>query len=112
MLSDLILPRVEEAWCRMQARRRRVPQTLVYDPGRERRAEARARALLRSCVNEEEWAMYRDLGFIRVWGSQADGPADADGTGGGAYPYILSPPRPLVSYPPPTPRQPRAPRIA
>jgi hypothetical protein len=40
-----------------------------YDPGRERRAEQRARQLLRSCVNDEEWAMYRDLGFIRVAGS-------------------------------------------
>ena len=28
----------------------------------------RARALLRSCVNERDWAMYRDLGFLRVWG--------------------------------------------
>ncbi|MET0615443.1 MAG: hypothetical protein ABW142_08350, partial [Thermoleophilaceae bacterium] len=37
----------------------------LYDPGRERRAEQRARELLRSCVNEEEWGMYRDLGFIR-----------------------------------------------
>ena len=44
------------------------------DPGRERRAEQRARELLRSCVNEEEWAMYRDLGFIRVWGAQARHP--------------------------------------
>ena len=42
-----------------------------YDPGRERRAEQRARELLRSCVNDEEWAMYRDLGFIRVWGALA-----------------------------------------
>ncbi len=39
-----------------------------YDPGRERRAEQRARALLRSCVDEHDWAMYRDLGFLRVWG--------------------------------------------
>jgi hypothetical protein len=38
-----------------------------YDPGRELRAEQRARELLRSCVNEQEWAMYRDLGFLRVW---------------------------------------------
>ena len=42
-----------------------------YDPGRERRAEQRARELLKSCVNEEEWAMYRDLGFIRVWGGES-----------------------------------------
>ena len=41
----------------------------AYDPGRERRAEARARELLRSCVNDEDWAMYRDLGFLRVWGA-------------------------------------------
>ena len=76
----------------------RVPETLLYDPGRERRAEARARALLRSCVNDEEWAMYRDLGFIRVWGAQADGPADADGTGGAAYAYLIYPHRPIVAY--------------
>jgi hypothetical protein len=98
LLSDLILPRVEEAWRRMQARRRRVPQTLVYDPGRERRAEARARELLRSCVNEEEWAMYRDLGFIRVWGSQSDGPDDLGDTGGAAYAYLVYPHRPIVAY--------------
>src|SRR5258705_1374555 len=40
----------------------------AHDPGRERRAEQRARELLRSCVNEEERGMYRDLGFIRVKG--------------------------------------------
>ncbi len=42
-----------------------------YDPGRELRAEQRARTLLRSCVNEEEWEMYRDLGYLRVWGGEA-----------------------------------------
>ena len=73
LLSDLIFPWLEETWSRHRARRRKTP-TVMYDPGRERRAEQRARALLHSCVNEEEWAMYRDLGFIRVWGSQADGP--------------------------------------
>src|SRR5436305_15121247 len=81
----------------MRARRQRVP-TLLYDPGRERRAEARARALLRSCVNDAEWTMYRDLGFIRVWGSQSDGPSDADGTGGAAYAYLIYPHRPTVAY--------------
>ena len=59
------LPRVREALARRRARRR-VPE-VSYDPGRELRAEQRARELLRSCVNEEEWAMYRDLGFLRVW---------------------------------------------
>jgi hypothetical protein len=97
LLSDLIIPRLDEAWRRMRARRQRVP-TLLYDPGRERRAEARARALLHSCVDEEEWSMYRDLGFIRVWGAQADGPGAADGTGGAAYAYLIYPHRPIVGY--------------
>jgi hypothetical protein len=42
--------------------------------------------------------MYRDLGFIRVWGQQADGPADADGSGGAAYAYLIYPHRPIVGY--------------
>jgi hypothetical protein len=105
LLSDLIVPRLEEAVSRYRARRRRAP-SLAYDPGRERRAEHRARELLRSCVNEEEWAMYRDLGFIRVWGSRSDGPADArgsrrDGAGGARgipYAYLIYPHRPIVAY--------------
>src|SRR5947209_7470153 len=97
LLSDLIIPRLEEGWSRHRARRKRAP-TVSYDPGRERRAEQRARVLLRSCVNEEEWAMYRDLGFLRVWGSQADGPDDAGGTGGAAYAYLIYPHRPILAY--------------
>jgi hypothetical protein len=95
LLSDLIVPRIEEAWSRHRARRRR-PPTVPFDPGRERRAEQRARELLRSCVNEEEWAMYRDLGFIRVWGREPDG---ATGDEGGApYAYLIYPHRPIVAY--------------
>jgi hypothetical protein len=97
LLSEEILPRVEELWTRHRARRRLDPVS-AYDPGRERRAEQRARALLRSCVNEEEWAMYRDLGFIRVWGSQADGPEEAGVTGGAAYAYLVYPHRAIVAY--------------
>ena len=96
LLSDLILPRLEESWRRLRARRRRVPEVL-YDPGRERRAEQRARQLLRSCVNDEEWAMYRDLGFIRVWGTQAESPQDRAG-GGAPYAYLIYPHRPIVAY--------------
>src|SRR5947209_9553893 len=60
---------------RRRRARRRAERRQLHDPGRERRAEQRARELLRSCVNEEEWAMYRDLGFIRVAGRlQTDGP--------------------------------------
>jgi hypothetical protein len=97
LLSDLILPRMEEAWARHRARRQRTP-VMPYDPGRERRAEHRARTLLRSCINEEEWGMYRDLGFIRVWGAQADGPVEAAGTGGAPYAYLIYPHRPIVAY--------------
>jgi hypothetical protein len=97
LLSEELFPRVEEAWLRHRARRRLVPDA-EYDPGRERRAEQRARALLRSCVNEEEWAMYRDLGFIRVWGTQSDGPAQAGPTHGAAYAYLIYPHRAIVAY--------------
>jgi hypothetical protein len=97
LLSDLIIPRLEDGWSRHRARRRRAP-SVAYDPGRERRAEQKARALLRSCVNEEEWSMYRDLGFLRVWGSQADGPDERGGTGGAPYAYLIYPHRPIVAY--------------
>lgn len=97
LLFEELLPRVEEAWSRHRARRRRAPVS-PYDPGRERRAEQRARMLLRSCVNEEEWAMYRDLGFIRVWGTQSDGPEHAGGTGGAPYAYLIYPHRSIVAY--------------
>ena len=103
LLSDLILPRLAAAWARHRARRRRTP-SVVYDPGRELRAEQRARALLRSCVNEEEWAMYRDLGFIRVWGAQARRSADLDRSKDPPYAYLIYPHRPLLAYVPQTNR--------
>ena len=93
LLSDLIVPRLEDAWARFRAHRQRAP-TLLFDPGRERRAEQRARELLRSCVNEEEWSMYRDLGFLRVWGSQNDGPDSVVATGGAPYAYLIYPHKP------------------
>jgi hypothetical protein len=97
LLSDLLIPRLVEQWERYRARRQRAPAP-AYDPGRERRAEQRARALLRSCVNDEEWSMYRDLGFIRVWGSQKDGPERHDATGGAAYGYLIYPHKPIVAF--------------
>ena len=42
--------------------------------------------------------MYRDLGFLRVWGSLADGPDDAGGTGGAPYAYLIYPHRPILAY--------------
>ncbi len=90
LLAEVIVPKVAEAVQRHRARRAKVPNVVPYDPGRERRAEQRARELLRSCVNDEEWAMYRDLGFIRVWGG---------GHGGDApYAYLIYPHKPIVGY--------------
>ena len=42
--------------------------------------------------------MYRDLGFIRVWGSESAGPANADATGGAAYAYLIYPHRAIIAY--------------
>ena len=70
----------------------------LYDPGRERRAEQRARELLRSCVNEEEWGMYRDLGFIRVAGRHAR--RELDRGARPAYAYLVYPHKPIVAYVP------------
>jgi hypothetical protein len=103
LLSEVMLPRMQEALERRRARRAR-PVTPGYDPGRERRAEQRARALLRSCVNDEEWGMYRDLGFIRVWGAQANGPEDDITTGGAPYAYLVYPHKPIVAFLPQTHR--------
>jgi hypothetical protein len=103
LLWEVGWPLVAERIARWRARRARI-EVDGYDPGRERRAEQRARTLLRSCVNEEEWAMYRDLGFIRVWGGLAEGPLrDRDG-GGTAYAYLIYPHKPIVAYLPQTRR--------
>ncbi len=103
LLSDLIVPRIEAALSRRRSHRRRIPST-PFDPGRERRAEQRARELLRSCVNEEEWSMYRDLGFIRVWGKQSESPAQQHAGGGAPYAYLIYPHKPILAYLPQTHR--------
>ena len=101
LLWEVAWPVAAEHVERWRARRRLIPSD-GYDPGRERRAEQKARALLKSCVNAEEWAMYRDLGFIRVWGGLADGPLrDRDG-GGALYAYLVYPHKPIVAYLPQT----------
>src|SRR5258708_39706815 len=93
LLWEVLAPRVVETFDRHRARRARVPSATGYDPGRERRAEQRARALLRSCVNDEEWEMYRDLGFVRVWGGQVDGPGRgaSRAVAGAPYAYLVYP---------------------
>jgi hypothetical protein len=94
-------PGVRTLWERLGAGS---PVELCYDPGRELRAEQRARMLLSSCVNEEEWAMYRDLGFLRVWGTQGRRSAAASpaGSEGATYAYLVYPHKPLVAYLPQT----------
>ena len=107
LAMPLVVRRVEQWRADRPQRRRGDAHSLdeLYDPGRERRAEQRARELLRSCVNEEEWAMYRDLGFLRVWGGQASGPAATHPSrdlGGVPYAYLIYPHKPIVAYLPQT----------
>jgi hypothetical protein len=51
--------------------------------------------LLKSVVNRDEWEMYRDLGFIRVFGH--DPALDPDDPAGG-YGYLIYPHKPIVAY--------------
>jgi hypothetical protein len=114
LLWEISIPWFERRAERSRARRelRAQGHSIAYDPGRERRAEQRARELLKSCVNEEEWAMYRDLGFIRVWGGQAKGVGGGGfisaGLGrdlkGVPYAYLIYPHKPIVAYLPQTGR--------
>ncbi|HET9094904.1 MAG TPA: hypothetical protein VFN36_07430 [Solirubrobacteraceae bacterium] len=97
LVFDLVAPRVRELWAHHRARRRFVEP--ILDPGQERRAEQTARELLRSCVGEEEWSMYRELGFIRVWGSHP-----SSRSGGVEHAYLIYPHRPIVAYAPQTGR--------
>jgi hypothetical protein len=115
LLWEISIPWLDR---RSEERRRRKAmrargEAYGYDPGRERRAEQRARELLKSCVNEEEWAMYRDLGFLRVWGGQAGGPHPAHPAHpapahpardlrGVPYAYLVYPHKPIVAYLPQT----------
>ncbi|MGI9557839.1 MAG: hypothetical protein ACR2N5_07850 [Solirubrobacterales bacterium] len=69
----------------------RTPGPYRYDPGRERRAEARARELLRSIVGEADYRMYDSLGFLHVDGA-------AGQRGDSRYGYLIYPHRPIVSY--------------
>ena len=86
---------------RVGERRRAARRTpIAYDPGRERRAEQRARQLLRSCVNDEEWEMYRDLGFIRVGGRRLPHDRHTPDDGSPPYAYLVYPHKPIVAYVP------------
>jgi hypothetical protein len=98
LLSELARPRLRQRLARARRERQRQQR---YDPGRERRAEQRAQALLRSCVEEHDWEMYRDLGFLRVWGggevARDEGERDEH-----PYAYLIYPHKPIVAYVPQT----------
>jgi hypothetical protein len=126
LLWELGRPRLTGAIVRLSRwrPRPRTPVPVGYDPGRELRAEQRARALLRSCVESDDWAMYRDLGFLRVWGGLGArvngrlGPAEALTAGAGSsaggrsgadehaedasYAYLIYPHKPIIAYVPGT----------
>jgi len=80
-----------------RARHKSIEPSLAFDPGRERRAEQRARELLRSCVNESEWEMYRDLGFISIAGQRLPD-SDDESDGLPPYAYLVYPHKPIVAY--------------
>lgn len=98
LLSVLVFPRLQELVGRLGARgvfshgRSQLAPIESYDPGRELRAEQRARALLRSCVNDEEWDMYCELGFLRVLGTLGERPCA----------YLVYPHKPILAYAPDT----------
>ncbi len=103
LLWELARPHALAALVNMRARVQRLRSrshaaAIGYDPGRERRAEQRARELLRSCVDARDWAMYRDLGFLRVWG----GLGGRSSAPGASYAYLIYPHRPVVAYVPQT----------
>jgi hypothetical protein len=103
LLWEISLPWLDRRLDARRARReRRADGVPGYDPGRERRAEQKARELLRSCVNDEEWAMYRDLGFLRVWGGRSGGPEANRDLRGVPYAYLVYPHKPIVAYLPQT----------
>jgi len=118
-LQRSLLPALGMALAHIRQGRRPAPLDNL-DPGRELRAEQRARALLRSCINEEEWAMYRELGFLRVWGTLPERPASAsrgtvplrwiaargsrveEGLATAPHAYLVYPNKPILAYLPHT----------
>jgi hypothetical protein len=97
LLWELLRPGVKAALIRARDALGADPRQGALDPGRERRAEQRARQLLRSCVSEEDWAMYHDLGLLRVHGTVEGSPGLA-----AAHAYLIYPHKPIVAYVPAT----------
>jgi hypothetical protein len=101
LVWELTRPKLAETLARRRLQWTAHPRRMAeisYDLGRERRAEQRARALLRSCVNDDEWAMYRDLGFLRVWGGLGEAARVNAGPPSAPYAYLIYPHKPIVAY--------------
>ena len=79
-------PALVHALKRRVQRDGRDPAPVRYDPGRERRAERKARELLRAVVSAEEYEMYVELGFLAVRGADD------------RYGYLVYPHRPILAY--------------
>jgi hypothetical protein len=94
LLTQVAAGEFRQRWQSRKPRRTTRP-VRAFDPGAERRAERRARALLKSVVNRDEWEMYRDLGFIRVYGHDPE--LDPDDSASG-YGYLIYPHKPIVAY--------------
>lgn len=103
LAADMSAPFVARHWKQWRARNayrsyHAQEFDLPVDPGRERRAEQTARELLKSCVGDDDWSMYRELGFIRVWSSAPRSRRGAE------HAYLIYPHRPIVAYEPLTGR--------
>jgi hypothetical protein len=85
-------PELVSALRRPRRRQPRPAAPPAWDPGRELRAERKARELLRSVVSAEDFRAYDELGFLSVCGHSA---AAGDATG---YAYLVYPHRPIVAY--------------
>jgi hypothetical protein len=83
--------RIREMRSRRTASAARRRARASWDPGRELRAERTARDLMRSVVGADDYAMYQELGFLRVVGRDGNGRPDG-------YGYLIYPHRPIVSY--------------
>jgi len=81
-------PTLAAAWRDRRARPSPAARAPAWDPGRELRAERRARELLRSVVSADDYAMYAELGFLVV----------AGGGGEAGYGYLVYPHRPIVAF--------------
>lgn len=110
LVAAVVLPLSLTVGAWLPAVRRRFAQSRAWEiqgpSGRaeRRRAENTARELLQTCLDEDSWAMYRALGFVRVWGHEGRAPAPSGRRPppGVAYAYLVYPHHPYVVYLPQT----------